>query len=1122
METFSQLYTRKIVDSIIRGLEQKHSSILFVKHYNTLNVPIDAIADAVEKSQSDIEFLYHEFSANKMQDAYEPFLGWIKQLYYKYYFSIPIDDFLESADVYYLSRSTIKSYIMQGECERTEEIIVVEVDYENKMFANSLVNILSYVSKDHTLFLVLNRLHLAENSTLNFLYHFISRSYDNISLLANYNEAYATPAYTLATWTDLVREIEELNFMLDWNVQDPQADVNIVESFEPVLAEFPDYLTKINNMILTLASKQAMYYLDIVYNRLITTKANISTKNLVRFYILYATAATYTNNFTQALIMCDRLKNVNNKHPNIKYTFRYHYLLTVCEVYGGQTSLARKNADKCMKIAKKSGSERYILYAQILDFMCLLDGWTSFMWYKIQETIDLTDFKERAMKFRMYNHLAHVMFYGYGNSKEYFSGDAQKCENQESFSFAMELAKKLKNDRLIISAWKKNVFLAQGYGFYSFVDYYYKKCLDIIEKQNDQSEEAAIYNGLGFNRIVSEQFNQANDYFNHSLELFFKLKDTYNVAETLYNMATNAILSHNYDTAYNYLLHVLKLLAAKKLHRMKICNMSKVYGMLVYCSYKMGIEYNAHFYLNKMERVLYHILHCEGEPNYFLWDDDMFFYYFDSGLLERSNDIKKAQEYMDKALFHMYRTSGLHFFVYAMFAEEQYDMYVEQGMPEKGEEILNLAIEYCNKNGYKHKEERLFAKLHRKSFIEKHIPLRLDKIDKYQIDELAQLSEMQTMLNDKTKGINFLLSWQELLNKTNTTADGIIEDSMIALQNNYNVDYILYIDVVSGNPVIRYNSGDLDIPEEMLYGVANYLKRHKKEFVASRYDREFYEYTPILQMFGVNNIVSFACVPVTMNDELTGFMIACIELHENMTANILFLDRNDLTIFKFALRQMNDTIYRLKARDEINEMNHKLQQSAVTDLLTGLYNRQGFSKKIDDHTHLVDLGKREDIPATVIYLDLDNFKFCNDTYGHDVGDEILIAFSRLFERVVENKGYAVRYGGDEFLIVLPGLGVDEGEKIAKSVYQGIKDSNYFIPEIEAVIHAKANVPENHRVSCSIGIAGMDIYDQVHMNIALKHADTMLYTIKKNGKSNYSIWTEETERGCQLPAEQTED
>ena len=114
METCSQLYTRKIVDSIIHGLQLRHSSILFVKHYNTLNVPIDSIEEALKKTSTDIELLYHEFSANRMQEAYEPFIGWIKQLYYKYYYSVPLDDFLEKTGVYYLSRPTLKSYICRA------------------------------------------------------------------------------------------------------------------------------------------------------------------------------------------------------------------------------------------------------------------------------------------------------------------------------------------------------------------------------------------------------------------------------------------------------------------------------------------------------------------------------------------------------------------------------------------------------------------------------------------------------------------------------------------------------------------------------------------------------------------------------------------------------------------------------------------------------------------------------------------------------------------------------------------------------------------------------------------------------------------------------------------------
>lgn len=1106
MESCSHLYTRKIIDSIIHGLEQKHSSILFVKHYNTLNVPVDDISDAVRESKKEIELLYHEFDSNTIQEAYEPFLGWIKQLYFKFYYNVPIDEFLEKCDVYYLSRSTIKTYITTGLCQREENIIVVEVDYERKQFADSLTKILSYISQEHTLFLVLNKLHLAENSTLTFLLEFIKGSYNNISLLANYNEAYVVPTYTLDVWRFLMNQVEDNNLLLDWNIQDSQAEVNIVESFEPVIADFREYLVRINNMLYTLAIKQALYYLDILYNKVLTEKVNIHLKYKVEYFIVYAIAALYDGNITVALTMCEKLKSINNKHPNVRYSFIYYYLMTMCQIYGGQSNLSKKHNDKCFDIAVKTGSDEYLFYSQMLYYMRIMDGWTNaYCWDRCDESKSLEQFYDHAMERKMYNHLAHTLIFDCCNSRENYVDDAKRCENQETFQKAMKIAKGLKNDRLIIAAWQKNVFMAQGYGCFSYVDYYYKKCLEIIHDQNNTKEEAGIYNGLGFNRIVSEQFVQANEYFNKALLLFYQLKDTYYVAETLYNMATNAILAEKYNEAYDHLTTCLKLLNSIKYHKMKICNMSKVYGMIVYCSYKMGIEYNAHFYLNKMERVLYHIIHADGEPDYFLWDDDLFFYYFTSGLLAKSDDLKQAQEYFDKARFHMFRSEGLLFFAYAIFASEQADLYEQQGMHEEAQEILNACIEFCNKEGYKHKEEVLFAKLHSQPLISKSISLPITSITRYQIDELIKTSEMETLLEDKTKGINFLVVWQEMLNKENVTVDDLIENSMVTIQNNYNIDGIIYVEIVDSKPVMKYNGSNTEFSNEALENITQYLNKHRKEFVASRFDKEFYEYTPITSSFGINSIISVACVPVTSGEDLVGFVIADIELHRNMTGNLSFLDRNDLTIFKFALRQMNDTLYRLKAREEIDEMNKKLRHRAVTDLLTGLLNRQGFTKKIDDHTKLVEINKEKNVCATVLYLDLDNFKFCNDNFGHDVGDAILIAFSRLFEEVVGDKGYIVRYGGDEFVIILPGYDIEVGVEIAKAVYKGIDDNNSFIDVIEKAARKKTEIPPNHRVSCSIGIAYTSVYNQENMNTALKHADTMLYDVKKHDKSDYKVW-----------------
>jgi len=1108
MESYSQLYTKKIVDSIIHGLEQKHSSILFVKHYNTLNVPIDDIQEAVNRSSLQIELLYHEFSASRMQEAYEPFLGWIKQIYFKFYYHVPVSELLEKAGVYYLSRSVLESYILTGKCVRTEEMLAVETDYELSRFADSLADLFAYVSREHTLFLVLNRLHLAENSTLTFLTKFISKTYNNISFLANYNEAYVVPSYTQLRWSALVRKIEDMNYMLDWNVQDAQTDINITESFDPVMAEFPNYLILINNMIQTVAIKQALYYLKILYNKMTTEKVTISAKNRARFFTLYAMASLYDKNISQAQMMCGKLKDVNSRHPNLKYTFKYHYILALCQSFEGQRSLAKTNCDACTVIAEKMASPKYQFLAQLLFYIYSLDGWNNtYRWDRKFEGPEIDAFAVKAMEYKAYNHLAHILFFGCGNEKENFINDSLTCEDTKYFKKAMELANMLNNERLIIAAWRKNVFMAQGYGCFGFVDYYYKKCLEIIERQNNPIDEASIYNGLGFNRIVSEQFTLANDYFNKALNIFFAKKKYYFVAETLYNMATNAILADNYETAYNHLNSCIKILRSIKKHRMNICNMSKVYGMLAYCSYKMGIDYNAHFYLNKMERVLHHILKPEGEPNYFLWDDDMFFYYFICGLLEKTDNVPLAQEYFDKAHYHMLRSDGLQFFVYTMFALEQADLYERQNLPEKEKEILEACMDFCASKGYKHKEEIIFARLHKQAMIMKYVPLPLTDINKYQIEELAQLGEMEMMLADKTKGIDFLVAWQELINKENYTAEDVIGNSLTMMQNNYNLDCIFYVEIVNKRPVLRHVCGDKTLDEEQLEVITGYLTRHKKEFVVSRYDREFYELSVFVSALGVNNIVSFGCVPLSVDDELTGYIIAAIELHDNMTNNITFLDVNDITIFKFALRQLADTLYRLKARDEISQMNKKLQQSAVTDLLTGLLNRQGFAKEVGDYEAAVKKGKKQDTCATVLYMDLDNFKICNDTFGHAVGDVILKAFSRLFEKVAGDRGYVVRYGGDEFLMILPGHTLQEGIEAARQIYQEIDRADNFIGEIEKAVKGTVTVSDDHRVSCSIGIASMDSYNREAMDIALKHADTKLYAVKKSEKSNYSAWTE---------------
>ena len=249
--------------------------------------------------------------------------------------------------------------------------------------------------------------------------------------------------------------------------------------------------------------------------------------------------------------------------------------------------------------------------------------------------------------------------------------------------------------------------------------------------------------------------------------------------------------------------------------------------------------------------------------------------------------------------------------------------------------------------------------------------------------------------------------------------------------------------------------------------------------------------------------------------------IGYVNCHDNFVHNYDLLDEDDLNILKFAFRQLIDSTHRLTARLEIQEMNAKLEKTSVTDMLTGLLNRQGFAKYLDEEFDKLAAKKRtREIPTTVLYIDLDNFKFYNDTFGHDIGDVLLVSFSKLFKNIVGETGYSVRYGGDEFLVILPDADEKEGERVAKAIYQKLDESNGFEDEIKSKMGHDFEVPKNRRVNCSIGIATSQEASMAAVSEALKCADSALYVVKKSTKGTYRIYQGESREDAEKQAKKT--
>lgn len=179
-------------------------------------------------------------------------------------------------------------------------------------------------------------------------------------------------------------------------------------------------------------------------------------------------------------------------------------------------------------------------------------------------------------------------------------------------------------------------------------------------------------------------------------------------------------------------------------------------------------------------------------------------------------------------------------------------------------------------------------------------------------------------------------------------------------------------------------------------------------------------------------------------------------------------------------RRLFREVSRRKALEE------KMKHMATHDELTGLGNRALLKDRLNN---LIGLHQRQNLQMAVLFIDLDGFKTINDTYGHDVGDELLIQLSGRLKTSIRTSDSLVRFGGDEFVLLLTGLNQgNEAAFIAEKILFLLKTPF----ELSVVTTC---------IGCSIGIA---LYpgDGTTDTELLKVADTLMYKVKAQGKNNY--------------------
>ncbi len=173
---------------------------------------------------------------------------------------------------------------------------------------------------------------------------------------------------------------------------------------------------------------------------------------------------------------------------------------------------------------------------------------------------------------------------------------------------------------------------------------------------------------------------------------------------------------------------------------------------------------------------------------------------------------------------------------------------------------------------------------------------------------------------------------------------------------------------------------------------------------------------------------------------------------------------------------------------DIKEKEEKILYLANHDALTGIYNRRFFQKMLK---HRINMLKRIDHYGALLFIDLDNFKEVNDTFGHDIGDSVLIEMTKRLKIYTTNTNIVARIGGDEFVIL---LNLDT-KCVDKSAYKAELEAESILEKIKKPIYLQGKEVYIH---ASIGIAIID--QNATVNDLMKFADIAMYQAKKTGKN----------------------
>lgn len=224
------------------------------------------------------------------------------------------------------------------------------------------------------------------------------------------------------------------------------------------------------------------------------------------------------------------------------------------------------------------------------------------------------------------------------------------------------------------------------------------------------------------------------------------------------------------------------------------------------------------------------------------------------------------------------------------------------------------------------------------------------------------------------------------------------------------------------------------------------------------------------------NITSIACVPIRSGEKTLGVI-------QLLNSKLDLMSEYSISFLRILCDYAAIAIQNARSHQLIQEL-------TITDDCTSLFNARHLYTRLEEQVALSDKG--EPVPFSLLFLDLDHFKTVNDTRGHLAGSRLLAEIGGMIRRVIGPENAGFRYGGDEFVVLMPGLGKEEAIELTHGLCDMLRTQLFLTGEGAGV-----------RVTASFGLATYPEDGDTVQGI-LRSADTMMYDVKNSTRDDVAV------------------